>query len=207
MRRARLVTLPTLAAIVVCGGIAHADPPTSDNSPAARRQKLLDQGSTDSSSTPNNSDSSPGPAATPAAPPPTPEELWMAALEPLPAGGWRYFTNSAPGSDAYVVYVSTHNVRVQGAVVTAWFRWEYMTAQTYAAYITYRSDVVRAEINCQTDALRDMAITLYSGNNLEGSTNSKVSDPGVVQWSPAVPGTIGESIVEWGCAQIRSRHR
>ena len=207
MRRSHLVTLSTLAAVgvVVCAGIAHADPPTSDDSSAARRQRWLNQGNTNSSAAPNNFDSSSAAAATPA-PLPTPEEIWAGALEPLPAGGWQYFTNSPSGSDEFIIFVSTHNVIVRGSIVTAWFRWEYMAPQTYAGYLTYRGEVVRTEIDCETSATRDLAGTFYSDNNLDGTTNSQVADPKTTQWSPAVPGTIGEFMVEWGCAQLRSKH-
>jgi hypothetical protein len=129
MRRAHLATLSMLAAIgiAVCTGIANADPPKSDDSPAARRQKFLDQGTTDSSSpTPNASGSGPGPAPADVTPmlPPTPEQQWIGSLETLPAGGWQYFTSSTSGPAESAIYVSTHNVTVRGSIVTAWFRWE-----------------------------------------------------------------------------------
>jgi len=205
-RHAALFAL-TVAGIVICMGIAHADPPISDDSPAARRQRFLNQGDSGSQSTPSNSDSSPAPGAAPATSSPTPAEIWAGAIEPLPAGGWQYFASSASGSDEFIIYVSTHNVLVRGSIVTAWFRWEYMAPQTYAGYLTYRGEVVRTEIDCETSATRDLAGTFYSDNNLDGATKSQVADPKTAQWSPAVPGTIGEFMVEWGCAKLRSQRR
>jgi hypothetical protein len=81
-----------------------------------------------------------------------------------------------------------------------------MTAKQYG-YQTYRSYVARTEVDCETDSTRDMAITYYSDSNLDGAMGSQVADPKIAQWSPAVPGSIGESMVEWGCAQMRAKHR
>jgi hypothetical protein len=81
-----------------------------------------------------------------------------------------------------------------------------MTAQQFG-YQTYRSYVARTEFDCETDSTRDMAITYYSGSNLlDGAMESQVAKPSVAEWSPAVPGTIGESTVEWGCEKLRAPH-
>jgi hypothetical protein len=84
----------------------------------------------------------------------------LASLDTLPDGGWQYLTSSSPGSDESVIYVSTHNVTIRGSTVSAWFRWEYMSARTLTVYQTYRGYVARTEIDCQRDATRDMAINL-----------------------------------------------
>ena len=139
------------------------------------------------------------------APGPTPQDLWFGSLETLPNGGWQYLLESGTGSNTLALYVSSHDISIHGSVVVTWFRWEYMTAQQYG-YQSYKSAAVREEIECNRDATRDLAVTFYSKNNLKGQSTSQVSDPHAVQWSPAVPGTIGEAMVGWGCEQIRNHH-
>ncbi len=182
---------------------ANAAPPSE--SPAARRLKFFEQGSAPHSP---NTPASHGPDAVPLKPlPSTPEQSWRDSLEPLPNGGWQYFTNSGAGSGESVVYVSTHDVTVKGHIVTAWFGWEFMSNQSNSMYQTYRSFVERTEMDCATDTTRDLAATYYASSNLDGASTSQVADPSSAQWAPAVPGTIGELMVEWGCTQIRAIRR
>lgn len=184
----------SLVGIALCAQIARADPPHPPSS--------------------SPSEPAQGPAADAPSPAPspvlTPEQTWLASLDAMPAGGWQYLFSSTPGAEESVVYVSTHNVTIHGSIVTAWFRWEYMTAlpgQAYTAYQNYRSYVTRTEIACEMDATRDIAVSYYSDNNLQGSLASQVADPKTAQWEPAVPGTLGEAMVGRGCAQMRSKHR
>jgi hypothetical protein len=216
MRHESLIAMVAFGAVELagCAGLANAGAPDSSDSPAEKRLEWLEQESTpqspkssDSSAPSTTADQGPSPAAQPPAPTPTPEQSWLASLEPLTNGGWQYFTSSGPGSGESVLYVSTHDITIQGKLVTAWFRWEFMTNQTYAIYQTYRSFVDRTEIDCATDATRELAATYYADSNLDGASNSQVADPKSAPWSPAVPGTIGELMVEWGCAQIRAHHR
>lgn len=183
-----------LVGIALCAQIARADPPR----PAS---------TSSSESAERTAADAPSPAQSPVV---TPEQIWIASLDAMPAGGWQYLFSSTPGAGESVVYVSTHNVTVHGSIVTAWFRWEYMTAltgQPYTAYQNYRSYVTRTEIACEMDATRDIAVSYYSDNNLQGTLTSQVADPKTVQWEPAVPGTLGEAMVGWGCAQMRSKNR
>lgn len=191
--------------------LASADPPDSSESAAAKRQKWLDQATTPQSSSEVSGSSSQEPssdAAPPPAPAPTPEQSWLASLKPMPEGGWTYLNTTTSGNVESALFVSDHHVTVRGTVVAAWFRWEVNTAQTdtYSGQ-SYQSYVMRYEISCEKDATRDLAITYYSDSNLEGTTWSQVFDADKVQWSPAVPGTIGEFMVEWGCAQIHTHKR
>ena len=132
--------------------------------------------------------------------------MWIASLKPLSAGGWKYLTDGGSTSDPLVVYFSTHDIQSHRSIITAWFRWEMMKPETYLSF-QYLSDVVRTEINCATDSTRDFAITYYSGNNLAGKNESQVENPNDEQWSPVVPGTIGEFIFDSVCAKKRmQRH-
>ncbi len=135
----------------------------------------------------------------------TAHDSWFQSLEPLPNGGWKYFTSAGSAGHDVVVFVSTHDVLVQGTLVTAWFRWEYETAQLNG-YTAYKSAAERVEIDCTSDAMRDLATTYYSRNNFEGASASQMTPATIAEWSPSVPGTIGEQMVNWGCAQTRARH-
>lgn|SRR5690348_2131519 len=202
MLRAHAATLGTIAAIIICAGIARADTPNPNDSPAPRRLRYLNQGSTDSS--PASRDSR-GPA-TPSGPAPGPDALWVATLLPLPAGGWKYFFDSRSVSNEFALYVSTHKVRFRGSIVTAWFRSEFLTAQSYVGY-RYLSAVTRVEMDCKADSTRQLAATFYSENNLAGTADSEVANPKMAQWIPAAPGTLAEQMVDWACAKLKDPHR
>jgi hypothetical protein len=148
-------------------------------------------------------------ASADAAPPPsqTPEQVWLASLKPIPEGGWQFLMTSDQADHEDALFVSSHNMMIRGRLVTAWFRWEYMAAQTYLNQF-YQSAVVREEIDCDSAATRDLAITSYSDSNLGGSTIlSQVFDAKVVAWAPAIPGTMGEFMVRWACARVRTHQR
>lgn len=136
------------------------------------------------------------------APPLTKAQSWFASLKPMPKWGWRYLATSTPGPYESAVYVSSRDVTVRGAIVTAWFRWEFMARHAYESR-TYRSVAERTAIDCDRHAMRNLAVAYYAKNNLQNMVASKVVNAGSSQWLPAARGTIAEAMLNWGCAPGR----
>lgn len=136
----------------------------------------------------------------PDTPQPLEAEVWAKTIDLLPNGGWQYIT--VTGADE-LLFASTRNVAQAGPTVAAWFRWEYMTAQSDEYSTSYHSLVVREEVDCSRQAMRSLASAYYSKNNLGGASSSFVTEQKLPVWSPAIPGTIGDTMVTWACSKLK----
>jgi len=134
-------------------------------------------------------------AATPlVAAPPT----WKSALDPLSAGGWA-FLSDGPAENPSALYASTHNMLHDGNVVTAWMRWEFSQPQAEVYPLHYLSAVTREELDCDGRAYRRSAIVYYLGNNLQQKGPSFTALNDDTTWKPAIPGSEGDAMLNWGC--------
>jgi hypothetical protein len=50
---------------------------------------------------------------------------------------------------------------------------------------------------------KGVSSTYYGENNLGGGTGSSVnSDEAKVSWAPAIPGTVGDYLLDWACKAV-----
>ena len=127
---------------------------------------------------------------------------WVHSLDPLAAGGWEFRTVAGDGS--WAVYITDHQLKRSGQVMSLWLRQEYAEAQKSDGG-NYFSAVQRIEFDCGKDRARATAVIYYSGNNLKGSEQNAVTDPKESPWRPIVPGTQNESIFQWACTPERMK--
>lgn len=104
-----------------------------------------------------------------------------------------------------MLFVSDHNVVRAADSVTVWFRNEYFKSQTSGPLTSYRSSVSRYQLSCTRSAMRVLAYSYYTKSNLDGTFQSFVNDEDKVRWEPAVPGTIGELMVNWACSKAKHK--
>ncbi|WP_426037704.1 surface-adhesin E family protein [Brevundimonas sp. DC300-4] len=72
-----------------------------------------------------------------------------------------------------IVAMERDTLRRTGSLARAWFRWEYLKAES-AATINGRSVLVLREADCSAGRARLVAISIYPGNNLTGpATNAE----------------------------------
>jgi hypothetical protein len=128
---------------------------------------------------------------------------WVHTLDPLLSGGWEFHTVAADGS--WAVFVTNHQLKRSGQVMSAWIRQEYAEPQKAADIGSYFSEVQRVDFDCGKDRARASSIIYYAGNNLKGTEQDAVTDPKESPWSPIVPGTQSESNFQWACTPERMK--
>jgi hypothetical protein len=136
-------------------------------------------------------------------PSPSPAE-WMKAITYPDAGNWEWLLYASDYSSVWLV--SRRNAVRHGNVVSVWVRIENRESQQdlYSGKY-YLSGAYRDELDCDNPATRVVSSSLYGARNLGGDTvSSRAYQPEQVVWSPAVPGTIGDSLVTWVCANFKS---
>lgn len=214
----RALACLALVALVTASAASTAAAPPNSDSEQAKRLRFM-EGSHDAvpknseplnGPSPTDSDQQGAPSDVPEAPA-TPYKQWMSwlgSLQRMPAGGWRYLTSGGGLSQGIVVYFSTHHVMLEGNVVTAWLRWEYQVPQTQGL-VTYRSAVTREVIDCARDAAKVVAETLYPDQNLGGTAgDSEVYSLRMLQWTPIIPGTLGDNVLSWACdKELKKGHQ
>lgn len=200
----RALTCLALIALIAAPVVSRAAAPPSPDSEQAKRLRFMEGGDSAvdklfNKSAPDTGDATALPTDTP---PPTPLEQWFASLHPMPGGGWLYLTSTSnDGADGTVLYFSTHHIMADGNVVTVWFRWEYETAQTQDM-TSFRSAATREEFDCTRDAEIVISMTTYSDQDLEGKGNTIDDDPKTSRWAPIIPGTLGETELNWACDKV-----
>jgi surface-adhesin protein E len=128
---------------------------------------------------------------------------WAHTLDPLLSGGWEFRTVAGDGS--WAVFVSEHQLKRSGQVMSVWLRQEYAEPQKSADNETYLSEVQRVDFDCGKDRARATAIIYYAGNNLRGTEQAAAIEPKESPWSPIVPGTQSESNFQWACTPERMK--
>jgi hypothetical protein len=122
---------------------------------------------------------------------------WAASLDKLPNGGWEFLMVSPDG--AYAIFGSHRHATREGSVVSLWLRYEYRESQTLDGSTSYKSVVYRDMNDCAGVRSKFIASTFYGENNLGGSGTSYTHDDGKVAWAPVIPGTVGDSLLDWAC--------
>ena len=59
--------------------------------------------------------------------------------------------------------------------------------------------------DCAGIRSKSVSGTYYVNNNLDGAGSSYTYDETKVAWAPAIPGTIGDSLLDWACETIPPR--
>jgi hypothetical protein len=122
--------------------------------------------------------------------------IWSTKIELLPSGGWEVLDVSEDGIS--ILFGSRrHEVR-KGTTVAIWLRDEFRENQVKNGQ-TYKGLVERDVYDCERMTNKTLSVTYYAENNLQASGNSYSYDEGTVRWIPIIPGTVGESILEWAC--------
>jgi hypothetical protein len=122
---------------------------------------------------------------------------WVSTLDPMTAGGWEFRTVASDGS--WAAFSTMHQLKRSGHVVTVWLRQEFAESQTDANGDRYLSMVQRVDYDCGKDRARPTLVIYYSDNNIKGSAQTEQADPKQNPWTPIIPGTLGESDLQWAC--------
>jgi hypothetical protein len=125
---------------------------------------------------------------------------WAASLDKLPNGGWEYL--GVMGDGTYAFFGSHRHAIREGNIVSIWLRYEYRDQQATNANERFKSDVVRQMFDCTRMTTKSVATTYYPENNLDGIGPSYVYDETKVGWAPAIPGTVGDTLLDWACKTV-----
>jgi surface-adhesin protein E len=118
------------------------------------------------------------------------KDAWAQSLDKLPNGGWMLLMVSDDGT--FAVFGSLRHATREGDVVSVWERWEYRERQANNT----RSSVVRKMYDCARVVSKPVSSASYSQSNLSGAASSNAYDE---RWVPVVPGSMGDSLLEWAC--------
>ena len=125
-------------------------------------------------------------------------DTWAASLDKLPNGGWVFLMVSPDGTNA--IFGSHRHATREGNIVAIWLRYEYRDEQRNDLASQYKSEVQRNIYDCARVTFKSVAITYYGSNNLSGGEGLPYTyDEAKVAWAPAIPGTIGDSLLDWAC--------
>lgn len=61
---------------------------------------------------------------------------------------------------------------------------------------------MRQMFDCARMTTKSVAITYYPENNLDGIGLSFVYEEAKVGWAPAIPGTVGDTLLDWACKAV-----
>ena len=128
---------------------------------------------------------------------------WVRTLDPLTAGGWQFRSVAPDGS--WASYSTEHQLKRSGKLVTAWLRQEYSEPQRSNNGNIYLSYVEKIQYDCANERARALLLIYYSDNNIMGSEESEATDVKEAVWIPIVPGTPGENVYQWACADGRGK--
>jgi hypothetical protein len=128
---------------------------------------------------------------------------WVRTLDPLTAGGWQFRSVAPDGS--WASFSTEHQLKRSGKLVTAWLRQEYPEPQRSNNGNVYLSYVEKIQYDCANERARALLLIYYSDNNIMGSEESEATDVKEAVWVPIVPGTPGENVYQWACADGRGK--
>jgi hypothetical protein len=112
-------------------------------------------------------------------------------------GGWKLLDVSSDGTTA--IFGSHRHDSRKGNVVAVWLRYEYRDSRSQNGE-SFKSLVERSLYDCDRIASKEISQTAYPDNNLEGvPVLSSTFDEGKVTWTPVIPGTVGDELLDWAC--------
>ncbi len=126
---------------------------------------------------------------------------WVRTLDPMSSGGWEFRTVANDGS--WASFTTTHQMKRSGKVVTVWLRQEFAEPQLDPNGDPYLSIVQKIDYDCAKEQARPELIIYYGANNIKGSAQTEQADPKQAPWTPIVPGTLGETNLQWACTADR----
>ncbi len=98
-----------------------------------------------------------------------------------------------------VAAMERETLKRAGRIARAWFRWDALNAAA-AQEIAGRSLLVLREMDCEDGRARPLAITVYAGNNLTGTSQS--SENPNAAWIYDRPGQLGEAQTAAACEGV-----
>lgn len=129
-------------------------------------------------------------------------DAWAAGLDRLPGGGWVLLEVRPDGTSA-VFGSRRHEIR-KGSVVAVWLRTEYRETQANNG-ISYKSLVERDMYDCERIANKEVSVAYYGENNLNAPAGSFTFDEEKSTWNPIIPGTVGDSLLDWACRASKAQ--
>jgi hypothetical protein len=127
-------------------------------------------------------------------------DSWAASLDAMPSGGWVFLLVRPDGT--YAVFGSHRHATREGNVVSIWLRYEFREARTDNRNTSFKSLVEREMFDCGRAASKSVSDTYYRENNLEGGGSPYVYDESKASWVPLIPGTEGDTLLDWVCKTI-----
>jgi surface-adhesin protein E len=124
-------------------------------------------------------------------------ETWAASLDKLPTGGWVFLMVSQDG--IFTTFGSHRHATREGSVVSLWLRYEYRESRSLTGGANYKSVVYREMYDCSGVRSKSVSNTFYSESNLAVLGPSYTYDEAKVAWAPVIPGTLGDSLLDWAC--------
>lgn len=116
---------------------------------------------------------------------------WSTRIEGI---GWPYL---GVGQDKTVItFAKTGQTPAGRAWRQVWVRHEFRLPQTEAG-LTFRSERMVQDVDCQARAFRSLAVYRYPENNLKGAETAYAFEDR--QWTKPDPGAFDESVVEAAC--------
>jgi len=100
--------------------------------------------------------------------------------------------------EVMTVHFDPDTIRRKGNMVKIWLLYDYKTALTQGRDAIF-SAKMQSEYDCTEELVRTIAISQYAGNMGKGKVVTINSADG--QWSPVVPGSIGQR--EWKLACVK----
>jgi hypothetical protein len=124
-------------------------------------------------------------------------DAWAQSLDKLPNGGWEFLMVSPDGT--YAIFGSHRHATREGGIVSLWDRYEFRESQPRNGGANYKSVVYREMYDCTGVRSKSVSNTYYSENNLSGVGPSYTYEEAKVAWAPVIPGTVGDSLLDWAC--------
>jgi hypothetical protein len=125
---------------------------------------------------------------------------WAQSLKPL-EGGWELVDVSNDGRHA--TFESRRQLMRDGSTVYVWLRFENRVPQPwqYTGMPQYKSAAERDHYDCSRQLSKIVSMTAYAESNFDkpNQNESVVYDEKVQQWTPIIPGTLGEKLAQWAC--------
>jgi hypothetical protein len=106
-------------------------------------------------------------------------------------------------NDLFIIYADPSSILKTNIGVKIWQLTDYKTAQ-FDSFVgkAYLSGKTQTEYDCKGEQMRRLYSVFYSGNEGDGlAVSSGIAGP-EVQWTPVIPGSVGEALFKYACREI-----